>query len=165
MSQFLLRETWKRKQHTNVRFINKRTDVAKSVGNISSSSRTTSSSVGTVFAPAFVSHVGTMGATSLTHESSTQSSLPTSSTQSSVSTSIQSSTPASTSSIPRSTTNGSELVEENISIQHQGYLLGSTRLDGRQYIGVRDKELFPSGPCSSIIYESFGERADLNGYS
>nr|KAJ0192034.1 hypothetical protein LSAT_V11C800436250 [Lactuca sativa] len=29
---------------------------------------------------------------------------------------------------------------------------------------IRSK-LFPSGPCSSIIYESFGERADLNGYS
>ncbi|CAH1436979.1 unnamed protein product [Lactuca virosa] len=81
----------------------------------------------------------TMGATSSTHESSTQSSLPTSSTQLSV--------------------------EENIGIQHQGYLLGSTGLDGLLYIGVRDKELFPSGPCSSIIYESFGERADLNGYS
>nr|KAJ0222168.1 hypothetical protein LSAT_V11C200094490 [Lactuca sativa] len=25
--------------------------------------------------------------------------------------------------------------------------------------------LFSSGPCSSVIYESFGERADLNGYS
>nr|KAJ0187667.1 hypothetical protein LSAT_V11C900456600 [Lactuca sativa] len=25
--------------------------------------------------------------------------------------------------------------------------------------------LFPSGPCSAVIYESFGERADLNGYS
>ncbi|KAL7607984.1 hypothetical protein Lser_V15G12231 [Lactuca serriola] len=166
MSQFLLRETLKRKQHTNVRFINKRTDDAKSVGNISSSSNTTLSSVGTVSAPTFVSHVGTMGATSSTHESSTQSSLPTSSNQSSVSTSVQSSTPASTtSSIPRSTTNGSESVEENIGIQHQGYLLGSTGLDGRLYIGVRDKELFPSGPCSSIIYESFGERADLNGYN
>ncbi|CAH1442205.1 unnamed protein product [Lactuca virosa] len=114
----------------------------------------------------FVSHVGTMGATSSTHESSTQLSLPTSSTQSSVSTSVQSFTVVSTtSSIPRSTTNGSESVEENIGIQHQGYLLGSTGLDGRLYIGVRDKELFPSGPCSSIIYESFGERADLNGYS
>nr|KAJ0198643.1 hypothetical protein LSAT_V11C600323320 [Lactuca sativa] len=166
MSQFLLRETLKRKQHTNVHFINKRTDDAKFVGNISSSSNTTLSSVGTVSTPTFVSHVGTMGATSSTHESSTQSSLPTSSNQSSVSTSVQSSTPASTtSSIPRSTTNGSESVEENIGIQHQGYLLGSTGLDGRLYIEVRDKELFPSGPCSSIIYESFGERADLNGYS
>ncbi|CAI9301838.1 unnamed protein product [Lactuca saligna] len=137
MSQFLLRETLKRKQHTNVRFINKRTDDAKSVGNISSSSNTTLSSVGTVSAPTFVSHVGTMGATSSTHESS----LPTSSNQSSVSTSVQSSTPASTtSSIPRSTTNGSESVEENIGIQHQGYLLGSIGLDGCLYIGVRDKD-------------------------
>ncbi|CAH1417726.1 unnamed protein product [Lactuca virosa] len=178
MSQFLLRDTLKRKQHTSVRFINKCTDDAKSVGNISaplstsalssSSSRTTLSSVGTVSAPTFVSHVG---ATSSTHASSiptssNQSSLPTSSTQSFVPTSIQSSTPASTtSSVPRSTTNCSESVEENVGVQHQGYLLGSTGLDGRLYIGVRDKELFPSGPCSSLIYESFGERADLNGYS
>ncbi|KAL7590684.1 hypothetical protein Lser_V15G39321 [Lactuca serriola] len=179
MSQFfLLRDTLKRKQHTSVRFINKRTDNAKSVGNVSaplstptlssSSSRTTLSSVGTVSAPTFVSHVG---ATSSTHASSiptssNQSSLPTSSTQSSVPTSIQSSPPASTTpSVPRSTTNCSESIEENVGVQHQGYLLGSTRLDGRLYIGVRDKELFPSGPCSSIIYESFGERADLNRYS
>ncbi|CAH1454129.1 unnamed protein product [Lactuca virosa] len=178
MSQFLLRETLKRKQHTSVRFINKRIDDAKSVGNISaplstpallsSSSHTTLSSVGTVSVPTFVSHVG---ATSSTHASSiptssNQSSLPTSSTQSFVPTSIQSSTPASTtSSVPRSTTNCSESIEENVSVQHQGYLLGSTGMDGRLYIGVRDKELFPSGPCSSVVYESFGERADLNGYS
>nr|KAJ0187626.1 hypothetical protein LSAT_V11C900456610 [Lactuca sativa] len=99
MLQFLLRDTLKRK-HTSVRFINKRTNDAKSVGNIfvplstpalstpalsSSSSRTTLSSVGTVSTPAFVSHVGTMGATLSTHASSippssNQSFLPTSST-------------------------------------------------------------------------------------
>nr|KAJ0217522.1 hypothetical protein LSAT_V11C300156140 [Lactuca sativa] len=186
MSQFLLRDTLKRKQHTSVRFKNKRTNDEKSVGNISvplstptlstpalssSSSRTTLSSVGTVSAPTFVSHVGTMGATSSTHASSiptssNQSFLPISSTQSFVPTSMQSSTPASTtSSIPTSTVNYSESVEENVGIQHREYLLGSTGLDGRLYIGVRDKELFPSGPCSSVIYESFGERAGLNGYS
>ncbi|KAL7609598.1 hypothetical protein Lser_V15G14449 [Lactuca serriola] len=161
MSQFLLRDTLKRKQHTSVRFKNKRTNDEKSVGNIyvplstptlstpalsSSSSRTTLSSVGTVSAPTFVSHVGTMGATSSTHASSiptssNQSFLPTSSTQSFVPTSMQSSTPASTtSSIPTSTVNCSESVEENVGIQHQEYLLGSTGLDGRLYIGVRDKE-------------------------
>ncbi|CAI9269621.1 unnamed protein product [Lactuca saligna] len=135
---------------------------------LSSSSRTTLSSIGTVSAPTFASHVG---ATSSTHASSiptssNQSSLPTSSTQSFVSTSIQSSTPTSTtSSVPTSTTNCSESVEENVGVQHQGYLLGSTGLDGRLYIGVQDKELFSSGLCSSVIYESFGERADLNGYS
>ncbi|KAL7594831.1 hypothetical protein Lser_V15G30027 [Lactuca serriola] len=186
MSQFLLRDIFKRKQHTSVLFINKHTNDAKSVGNISaplstpvlstpalssSSSRTTLSSVSTVSAPTFVSHVGTMGATSSTHvssipTSSNQSSLPTSSTQSSVPTSIQSSTPASTtSSVPRFTANCSELVEENVGVQHQEYLHGPTGLDVRLYIGVRDKELFPSGPCSSVIYESFGERADLNRYS
>ncbi|CAI9270366.1 unnamed protein product [Lactuca saligna] len=137
----------------------------------SSSSRTTLSSVGIVSAPTFVSHVGTMGATSSTHSSSlptssNQSFLPTSSTQSFVPTSMQSSTPASTtSSVPTSTTNCSESVEEIVGVQHQEYLLGSTGLDGRLYIGVRDKELFPSGPCSSVIYESFGKRVDLNGYS
>ncbi|CAI9294417.1 unnamed protein product [Lactuca saligna] len=112
-----------------------------------------------------------MGAISSTHASSTttssnQSILPTSSTQSSVPTSIQSSTPASTtSSVPTSITNCSKLVKENVGVQHQEYLLGSTGLDERLYIGVRDKELFTSGPCSSIIYKSFGERVDLNGYS
>nr|KAJ0203022.1 hypothetical protein LSAT_V11C500292220 [Lactuca sativa] len=182
MSQFLLRETLKRKQHTSVHFIKKCTNDAKSVGNIfvplstlalstpalsSSSSRTTLSSIGIVSAPTFVSHVGTMGATSSTHASSiptssNQSFLPTSSTQSSLPTSIQSSTPTSTtSSVPTSTTNCSESVEENVGVQHQEHLLGSIGLDGRLYIGV----LFPSGPCSSVIYESFGERADLNGYS
>nr|KAJ0190106.1 hypothetical protein LSAT_V11C800447800 [Lactuca sativa] len=171
MSQFLLRDTLKRKQHTSARFINKRTNDAKFVALSLSSSRTTLSSVGTVSAPTFVSHVGTMGATSSTHASSiptssNQSFLPTSSTQSSVPTSMQSSTPASTTSfVPTSTTNCSESVEENVGVQHQEYLLGSTGLDGCLYIEVRDKELFPSGPCSSIIYESFGERADLNGYS
>ncbi|CAI9297629.1 unnamed protein product [Lactuca saligna] len=42
------------------------------------------------------------------------------------------------------------------------FILTMTLTDGCLYIGVRDKELLPSGPCSSIIYKSFGERANLN---